>query len=244
LVVGKQKIMKPKLIIAYLLFLSFYFTACYPPRNLNKSISYFERHWTTKELRDFKIGSQNSYGRLEIGVWIRNNWIRSHPKGLLVHYFHKLGIFNPEDMSSIILTSLRRKLNNNNIDLDGQVEHIKAYWTKISECEKNVKSTALSNYDRFKVGDKITIYMYVDTSYDGPRNAVKIECPNNDWNFDANKDLIFLAEIQNKYFINDPSNVFFAVKIDSMNFSNTKILMDTVGVGSSIKLSLRGLTIK
>lgn len=56
-----------------------------------------------------------------LGLWIRNNWMR-HPKpSPLKNYFHQLGINDPDDMSGIILTSYWRKLHGKPIDLDSQV---------------------------------------------------------------------------------------------------------------------------
>lgn len=197
------------------------------PKNIDEAVAYFEIHWSENEKKEFKEKpEQRAVSELHFstGLWIRNQWIRGGDTDL-VNQFNAMGIFAPDDMSSIILTSLHRKLNNLPLDIDGQVEYYKAYWKPIEECESKIRQTAVENYDKHKVGDTIKIYMYVDTSY-GQRNAVLLNCPNIDWQFNPQKDLSIQAIVTEKYFLNDSSNVFFKVKILKMNFENTKILME------------------
>ena len=65
------------------------------------------------------------------GLWMRNNW------GLwggsrLSNYFNKLGVFHPDDMSGIILTSYYRYSLGKEIKLEEQISHYKSYWEKVS----------------------------------------------------------------------------------------------------------------
>lgn len=216
------------------------------PKNLDEAILYFQQHWTKKELDSFKNKSENTaitdlhFGT---GMWIRNNWVRGNRDTALTKYFHSLGIYSPDDISSIILTSLHRKLNKKSINLDKQIEGYKAYWKPIIDCEEKMKATAVSSYNKFKVGDKISIYMPVDNA-DGSRNAVIYNCPNIVWTFNVKRDLHIKGQIVNKYFINDSSNVFFTVKINSMNRTDTQILMTDVKVGDKKDFSLQGLKLE
>jgi hypothetical protein len=64
-----------------------------------------------------------------VGQWMRNNW------GLwggsrLAEYFHSLGISHGDDMSAIIVTSLHRRLNNQDIGLEEQLAFYKNWWAK------------------------------------------------------------------------------------------------------------------
>ena len=70
---------------------------------------------------------------------MRNDW------GLwggspLARYFNRLGVFHPDDISGIILTSFWRHLNGRPIKLDEQVKHYQDYWKKIEEERKVPKS--------------------------------------------------------------------------------------------------------
>ncbi|WP_145854427.1 DUF6794 domain-containing protein [Pedobacter suwonensis] len=216
------------------------------PKNLEESISYLKNEWTSSELNSFKTKSEKqavAEAHLGAGLWIRNNWIRGDRNVPLAKYFRSLGINHPDGISSIILTSLHRKLNNKKIDVDHQIEEYKIYWKPISECEEKAAFMAVKNYNRFNEGDHILIYMHVDNT-DGSRNAVILDCPNVSWKFDPKTDLLIKGTVVKKYNINAPSNVFFTVKINSANRSDTDILMQKIKIGEDIDFSLIGLNIE
>lgn len=61
------------------------------------------------------------------GMWLRNShglWSRT----CLVEYFWEKGIFHPDDISAIILTSYHRYLNGKEIKLEEQIEMFLSYW--------------------------------------------------------------------------------------------------------------------
>jgi hypothetical protein len=216
------------------------------PKNLDEAVLYFQQKWTKTELGKFKNKpEEDAVTELHFGTgrWIRNNWVHGKRDTALTNYFHSLGIYHPDDISSIILTSLHRTLNKMDIDLDKQVNSYKAYWKPIIDCNEKQKAEAVLNYNKFKIGDNIIIYMPVDTS-DGYHNAVLYDCPTSDWTFDAAKDLLVKGTITKKYFINDTANVFFTVHITYMNRKDTPILMTEVKTGDKKDFSLTGLTIK
>lgn len=104
----------------------------YIPKNLEESFVQIDSFWHDTTKIKLKILSEDDFtGRLHhgFGTWLRNNW------GLwagsrLAKYFNEKGIFHPDDMSSIILSSYHRRLNNKPIDLDGQIKYYQAYWEK------------------------------------------------------------------------------------------------------------------
>jgi hypothetical protein len=216
------------------------------PQNLDETVLYFQQQWAQAELDNFR-NRPESDAVMELhkgtGMWIRNNWIYGDRDTALKNYFKELGIYAPDDISSIILTSLHRTLNKKEIELDKQVETYKAYWQPIIDCNKKQKTQAVSNYNKFKVGDKITIYMPVDTS-EGNRNAVLYACPTTEWAFNERKDLILKGTVTKKYFINDTANVFFTVRVTYMNRKDTPVLMEQVKIGNERNFSLTGLTIE
>lgn len=226
------------------IFLFCFLTACVnkPPKDINEAVAYFEKHWSDNEKDEFKNKSEKKAvigEHFAVGMWIRNEWIRGEQDTTLTNQFIALGIHHPDDMSSIILTSLHRKLNNKPLDIGGQIEFHKAYWKPIIECDEKNRQVALENYKSFNEGDSIEILMYVDNG-----NAVIIECPNNDWEFDSSKDLQVKGVVTDKYFINSETNVFLKVKIDYINFPNTKILMEDVKLHDIYDFHLENLTVK
>jgi hypothetical protein len=146
-------------------------------------------------------------------------------------------------MSSIILTSLHRSLNNKKINLHTQVENCKAYWKTIIDCEDKATKNAVLIYNKYKTGRIVTIYMPVDNS-DNSKNAVQYGCPTTIWTFNPKNDLQIKATIVEKYFINSKSNVFFKVRITNMNRKDTKIFLKEVKVGDTTDFSLSGLKIR
>ncbi len=217
------------------------------PRNLDDAISYFKQHWSKKKLEDFRAKPENkavvelhSFGT---GLWIRNTWIRGNRDTVLTNFFSALGVHSADDMSSIILTSLHRSLNNKKINLHTQVENCKAYWNTIMDCEDKATKNAVLIYNKYKTGRIVTIYMPVDNS-DNSKNAVQYGCPTSEWTFNPKNDLLIKAIIVEKYFINNKSNVFFKVQITNMNRKDTKIFLKEVKVGDTTDFSLSGLKIR
>lgn len=216
------------------------------PQNLDEAVLYFQQQWTRAELDNFKNKPERD-AVIELhrstGMWIRNNWVRSGRDTALRNYFKALGMYAPDDISSIILTSLHRTLNKKEIELDKQVATYKAYWQPIMDCNEKQKIQAVSNYNKFEVGNNITIYMPVDTS-GGNRNAVLYNCPTTEWAFNEGKDLIIKGTVTEKYFVNDTANVFFTVRVTYLNRKDTPILMEQVKTGNERNFSLKGLKIE
>lgn len=216
------------------------------PRNLNQSVRYFQHKWPRNDLDTFKNKPERIAVcelHFSVGMWIRNTWIHGNRDKPLIRYFHSLGVYHPESISSIILTSLHRTLNHRNVDLEAQVAKDKAAWQPIIDCESEQRKKAIDDYNRFKIGDSITIFMPVDTS-GGSRYAVLYGCPTTKWTFESAKDLKIEGMVDRKYTINGPTNVFFTVRINQLNQLNIPILGQSVKTGDKIDFSLRGLTIK
>ena len=216
------------------------------PKNLDDAISYLEHSWKKAELDSFRYLPENEAvtdQHFATGQWIRNNWIYGKRDTALTNYFHSLGIYHPDDISSIILISLHRKLNNKDINLEQQVESMKNYWKPIFECEEKLKREAVANYKKWKEGDSLTIYMPVDTS-GGTSNAVIYNCPDIEWQFDPKKDLIVKGTLTKRYFINDSANVFFTVYVKDMTPKEISILTKNTKAGDTRNFSLSGLKVE
>ncbi len=80
------------------------------------------------------------------GLNLRNRW------GLwgdsrLSKYFNDLGIFHPDDMLGIILTSYYRHLIQRELQLDTQVNYYKLYWLAIEPPSKEDRPTGLKDVE-------------------------------------------------------------------------------------------------
>jgi len=217
------------------------------PKDLNEAIEYFNKTWTAKEKNEFRAKPEADAVtdlHFSVGLWIRNNWIRGDRDKLLNDYFHKLGVPSIDDVSSIILTSLHRKLNSKPVDLQKQVDACKAAWKPVLDCERRIREQTAATYRRYKVGDHIKIFMYVDIMSNGEGNATTFACPTIDWKFDPKKDMIIQGVISEKYTFGSDSNSFFKVRIEKMNRSNTRIMTDTVRIGEVKNFSLQNLIVE
>lgn len=104
----------------------------YIPKDLEECFAELTRLLSPEDMASFKKEKEAQACtdfHMGLGMWMRNNW------GLwagsrLGFYFNDMGVFHPDDMSSIILHSFHRKLNGQEIQLDKQVEFFKAYWEK------------------------------------------------------------------------------------------------------------------
>ncbi len=120
----------------------------YKPVNLKEAVNQLKviQHDTVKQ----KIieMSENDFianAHFGLGMWIRNNW------GLwkgneLAKYFNSIGIYHPDDMSGIILTSYYRELHGQDWNVDKQVIYYQEYWKKSNEHIQRLKTdTAYQN---------------------------------------------------------------------------------------------------
>ncbi len=99
------------------------------PCTIDSTILTFFHNWNDSLTYNFKNIPDTSLANINhgIGRWLRNNyglWSRT----CLVDFFWKKGIFHPDDISAIILTSYHRFLNDKPLDIDGQVKMYQSFW--------------------------------------------------------------------------------------------------------------------
>lgn len=137
----------------------------YVPKDLNDALEYLNCKWSEKDKNEFLAKNENdAVGELHMGTGlaIRNSWgLWEKRKNSIVRYFNSLGIYHPDDMSSIILTSFHRKISNKDINLQQQVDVYLKYWEKAKEDSKNAanKKKVLDGkeLEKYKIGDKVSM---------------------------------------------------------------------------------------
>lgn len=113
------------------------------PNNMDEAIETLKLFYensidTIKNLSEKDFISSNHFGA---GMFIRNSWFlwwhenhkyESWPKKKpkLVQFFNDLNIYHADDMSSIIMVSFYRTLNNKPIEIDKQAKKYIDYWKK------------------------------------------------------------------------------------------------------------------
>jgi len=137
----------------------------YVPKNLKDAITYLDCTWSEEDKTEFKIKpEEDAVSDLHFGTGraIRNNWgLWKRRNNWLTLSFNARGITHPDDISSIILTSFHRHLNNKDIQINEQVKYYKEYWKKSSKQykdeEKLISQKLRLEYDDYEVGDTVKI---------------------------------------------------------------------------------------
>jgi hypothetical protein len=94
-----------------------------------------------------------------LGMWIRNNWgLWRNSK--LKQYFLNNGIFHPDDMSGIILTSYHRYLNGKTIDLEEQIKKYQDFYNGRNFLKDRTPDSVLLKF--FPINDTIFISIYAN----------------------------------------------------------------------------------
>jgi len=109
--------------------------------NIRNLIESFE--WMKDNVKDYQILIETNEEDAIIachhglGQWLRNNlgfWQDLNKpyeeKRPLVRWFNDIGIYHPDDMSSILVISWHRMLSNKDVKLDEQVKHYRDYWNE------------------------------------------------------------------------------------------------------------------
>lgn len=71
------------------------------------------------------------------GMYLRNNW-GLWAESDLAKYFNSIGIYHPDDMSSIILQCFHQFVNTKNYSVNEKIDYYKEYWNKLKESEDSI----------------------------------------------------------------------------------------------------------
>ncbi len=111
----------------------------YIPKDLEDSFQELDKLFRPEDQEKIRKGDLTVIGmHMGLGRGLRNEW------GLwggsrLAKFFNQMGVFHPDDMSSIILESYVRRLKNVPIRLEEQVAYYKEYWDKAKKAEAAAK---------------------------------------------------------------------------------------------------------
>ena len=114
----------------------------YKPKNLDESIQQLDLLFPDSTKYQISQMAEKEFignSHMSTGMWIRNNW-GLWKGGELSNFFNGLGIYHPDDMSGIILTSFYRHIRNLDYDLDNQIKNYQDYWKKELEHEYKMKN--------------------------------------------------------------------------------------------------------
>ena len=209
------------------------------PRNLDEAISALDTIWSEEDKEWFKNTEEaNAVAECHMGagLWMRNAWIRSKVDTSLRDYFDSLGVHSPDDMSGIILTSFHRKLNNKDIDLKEQVQRSREYW----QCVMESKQKAIEDYGKYKIGDKVRIFMQVIKDKESLR-TVYHSCLRFADGFKKIMEFEIDCKIVGKYLQGDSTEGYFNLIIENKNLDSISIGEFVPVIGDTLELKIRNL---
>lgn len=99
------------------------------PSSLTEALDSLEHELSPAQLAYIRDSASEDMGavHMSLGLGIRNTWgLWAHSR--LAQYFDSIGVYHPDDMSGIVLTSLWRRLHERPINLDQQVRDAQMYW--------------------------------------------------------------------------------------------------------------------
>jgi len=129
-------------------------------------------------------GSEDDMGKyhMSLGLWMRNNW-GLWKEGPLYDDLSARGLFHPDDMSGLILTSFWRQLHNQPLEIEAQIAAYQEYWRLVtppksrsnSACKGEIKITLFSGITGLQMGaccdDGVVWSYHVDSGWYRPTDA-------------------------------------------------------------------------
>lgn len=205
---------------------------------LDEAIKKIEVAWSEKQLQDF-ANKPDSIALADIhfsyGMQFRNDIIRSPKDSTLLNYFQSKGVFHEDDMSGIVFSSLHRKLNNKQINLEEQFKKVHYEMAKIKGFENKNSIRALNYLKKYNEGDTVFVRRPINGE-----NAVQYSYPEDSgWSHNDSLDLLIKGIITNKSEIRDSLDIILDLKVLSMNNEKVQVLMEKVNINDTIEVDLR-----
>ncbi len=96
------------------------------PTDLQSCLAALEQHLTKQQAEEFKARSATQLAdEVVLADWVRQIWIT--PSGSpLREFFNQKGVFNPEQITALILKTFHQYLNKQPVDLDAEIEKFRA----------------------------------------------------------------------------------------------------------------------
>lgn len=107
----------------------------YKPKNIDEAIVQLDKLIDDTSRQNIQAMTENEFianSHFGLGMWIRNNWGLWKGRDLS-KYFNSIGIYHPDDISGIILTSYYRHLKGQDRGLEEQIKHYQDYWKTSAE---------------------------------------------------------------------------------------------------------------
>jgi len=100
------------------------------PANLEAAIRALQERLPAEVLQQMRAGSEDDMVRFHhgLGTSLRNEWGLWSGDSDLARWMRAKGLRHPDDMSSLILTCLWRRMHDRPLRVDAEVRGYQAYW--------------------------------------------------------------------------------------------------------------------
>lgn len=177
------------------------------------------------------------------GLWMRNNWgLWKHSR--LWMYFYNKGVSHPDVISSLILETYHRKINNTKLLFQEELEAIRASVAEDEKLEQKEREREAIISSRFEVGDSIDFEMPINTTlnrtflYGHP--LLHLEFKDEFRDLFRDSMLRINGLVIDKNYIENDSVADFHIKILNLNPANIKAFGGK-DIGDEIELQARHL---
>jgi len=122
----------------------------YVPIDLTDALNYLDCIWNDSLKTDFKklperVAVNDYYRNYRVGISERWGLVNGNTD--IYNYFQNLGIFNPDDMSHIILTSFHRYLNGKDLEFEKTVKRYIILRKRKEAEERKLRETLFSGFE-------------------------------------------------------------------------------------------------
>jgi len=97
------------------------------PKSITESVAELKRTLPPATVSRWRSSPESiiSDSNLSLGTWVRNQWIRGKSSNSLSKYFLSQGVYSPDDMSFVILTSFWRDLHGQPMNIEKQLAEVR-----------------------------------------------------------------------------------------------------------------------
>jgi hypothetical protein len=152
----------------------------YKPKDFNESLTQLDRIIPDSTKTKIKSMTENDFiaqTHFSTGMWIRNNWLYDrYLFGLIVTKsdlrkdLTAKGLFHNDDMSSVILCSFHRQLNNVDINIEQQIKEIHQQYKNLNDPQWRAEQDSLYYLNlmtKFNVNDTLYRQFLYDRNWLG-----------------------------------------------------------------------------
>jgi len=167
-----------------------------------------------------------------LGMWMRNNWGLWKGSRLWLYFYNK-GVPHPDNISTLILTSYHRKVNDKQINFTDEVNEIVESIKEAKKLDNKIRSLGAQISSKYQIGDSITFEMPIDEDAKG---TFLYGCPPSLISLPRTDSMLQIRGlVKNKRFIENDSVAAFTIEVLDLSRTDLEIMLNKKGIGDEIE---------